>query len=72
MGLGQNFMTKVGSDQFFVARVGSAIFGLGLLLEFSPKNPKFFNFFPLDKKNLIRSDQKVPWSKMGWPPYLLL
>jgi len=32
MGPGQNFFTQVGSDQFVVAQVGSAIFGLSLVL----------------------------------------
>jgi len=36
MGLGQKNLTRVGLDQFFVARVGSAIFGLGLGLENFP------------------------------------
>jgi len=30
MGLGKIFLTGVGSGQFFVAQVGSAIFGLDL------------------------------------------
>jgi len=29
MGPDQNFLTQVGSGQFFVARAGSAIYGLG-------------------------------------------
>jgi len=54
MGLGQNFLT----------RVGSAIYGLGLNLE---KNVNFFNFFPPGQKNLFESNQKVPRSKVGRP-----
>jgi len=30
MGPGQKLLTRVGSDQFFVGQVGSAIYGLGL------------------------------------------
>jgi len=36
MGPGQKIFTQVGSGQFFVARVGSAIHGLGLNLENFP------------------------------------
>jgi len=33
----QNFLTRVGSGQFFVAQFGSAIYGLGLFENFSLK-----------------------------------
>jgi len=36
MGLGQKFLTQVGSGQFFVARVRPAIYGLSLNLENFP------------------------------------
>jgi len=36
MGPGQKFLTRVGSGQILVARVGSAIFGLGMDLENFP------------------------------------
>jgi len=54
--------------QFFVAQVGSAIYGLGLGLENCPKNIRFFNFFPsAQKKSLWVSGQKVPGSKASQP-----
>jgi len=36
MGPGQKIVTRVGSGLFFVARVGSAIYGLSLNLEIFP------------------------------------
>jgi len=65
MGPGQKFLTRVGSGQFFVVRVGvrSAIYCLGSNLENFP----FQFFFPSGKKNLFGSGQKVPGSKAGWP-----
>jgi len=63
MGLGQKFLTGAGSGQFFVARLESgrvSHFWFGFRFgKITPKNIKIFNFFP--------SDQKVPWSKAGWP-----
>jgi len=44
MGPGQNFLTWVGSDQIFVARVGSG--QPSLVWKISPKNVKFINFCP--------------------------
>jgi len=43
----QKYLTRVGSGQFFVAWVGTAIFVLSLGLE---NFPKFFNFFPSGQK----------------------
>jgi len=59
----KNFLTWIGSGQCFAAKDGSAIFGLGL--EISPKNHKFFYFFPLSDK------KKSLWvgSKTGQPLY---
>jgi len=45
MGLVQKILTQVGSGQFFVARVGSAIYGLVLILGF---------FFSFEKKKSLR------------------
>jgi len=49
----------MGSDQFFVARVGSVIFGLGLE-NFPLKIPyfKFFNFIHLGTKKISSSRVK--------------
>jgi len=54
MGPGQNVLIQVGSGLFFVARLGSTIFRLGLGLKISPKNIKFSIFFPSDKKNQVK------------------
>jgi len=55
-------MATSGLVQFFVAQVGSAIYGLGI----SPKNVKYFQFFSLRiKKNVFGPGQKVPRSKLG-------
>jgi len=64
MGLGQKFLTWVRSDQFFIALVVSAIFGLGL--ENFSSNSQIFQFIAL-QKNIIGLGQKVPGSKTGWP-----
>jgi len=52
MGPGQKILTRVGSGQLFVARVGSDIYGLGLIFENFHKNVKFFNFFPFGSKKI--------------------
>jgi len=42
MGLGQKILTRVGLGQIFVARIGSAIYGLDLNLENLPKECQIF------------------------------
>jgi len=68
MGPGQNFLTWVGSGQFFVAQVGSGQpFVVWVWIwKFSPKNTKFFNFFPFESKK-IALGRIVPGSKPGQP-----
>jgi len=56
MGLGQNFLTRLGSGQ------PSLVWGLGL-----KKTSNFSIFSPLDQKNLFGLGQKVPGSKAGQP-----
>jgi len=53
MGPGQNFLTQAGSDQFFVARVGSGqLFMVWVWIwKISPKNVKF-QFFPFGSKKI--------------------
>jgi len=67
MGPGQNFLTRVGLDQFFAALVGSSIFDSGLGWNISTKSPKFSNFSLRIKKNHFGSVQKAPASKTGGP-----
>jgi len=69
MGLGQNFLTQVGSGQLFVAWVGSAIYGLGLDCENFSQKCQNFQFISLSgqKKNLFRLGPKVPRLKVVWP-----
>jgi len=62
----------MGPGQFFVAWVGSGWvshlwFGFGSGKFPNMKIPNLSIFFPSDQKNLIRSGQKVPGSKMGRP-----
>jgi len=52
MGPGQKFLTRFGSGQFFVARVGSGQPSLVWVWKISPKNIKFFNFFPFRSKKI--------------------
>jgi len=54
MGPCQNFLTWVGSGQFFVARVGSGQpFMVWVKIQkISPKNDKFFNIFPFGSKKI--------------------
>jgi len=59
MGPGQNFLTRVGSDQPSLVYV--------LVWKISPKNPNFSIFAIRVKKNLIGSGQKVPGSKPDRP-----
>jgi len=54
MGPGKKFLTRVGSGQFFVARVGSGqpFMVWVRIRKISPKNVKFFNFFPFGSKKI--------------------
>jgi len=63
MGPGQKFLTWVGSGQFFVAQVGSAIFGLGL--ENFPQKSQIFQFFSFRVKK-ISSGQVKKYSGQRW------
>jgi len=77
MGSGQKFLTRVGSGQFFVARVGSAICVWVWISKISPKNVKFFNFFPFGSKKIATGLSRVSllftagqkkWARVGSGP----
>jgi len=69
MGPDQKILTRVGSGQFFVARVGRVShlwFGIEFQ-KFPLKMSNFSIFFPSGQKNLLWSGRKVPGSKPGQP-----
>jgi len=72
MGPGQNFFTGVRSVQFFVARVGSAIYGLGLNFENFPlKMSNFSIFFSSGQKKSLLVGSESTRVKAGSASYLL-
>jgi len=82
MGPGQKILTWVGSIFCGLGLVRSAIYGLGLNLENSPKRVKIFNFFPSGQKNLFgpgqrrigilfTAGQKEAWVGSGQAPSLV-
>jgi len=73
MGTGQKFLTWVGSGQFFVARVGSGqpFMVWARIWKISPKNVKFFNFFPSGKKKSLRVGSESTRVRAGSASYLL-
>jgi len=60
----------MGSGQYFVVRVGSAIFGLDIGLENFPLKSQFFNF-SLPVKKYLWADSKNTRVKGGSASYLL-
>jgi len=73
MSLSQKNFTRVGSGQFFVARVGSGqpFMVWVRIWKSSPKNVKFFNFFPSGQKKLLRVGSESTWARAGSASYLL-
>jgi len=69
MGLGQKILTQVGS--IFLARVGSAIYGLGLNLENFQLKCQILNFFPFGSKKSLHIGSKSTLVKGGSASYLL-
>jgi len=67
MGPGQKFLTWVGSGQFFVAQVGSGqpFMVWVRIRKISPKNVKFFNFFPSGQKKSLRVGKYPGQSRVG-------
>jgi len=63
---GKKIFTQVGWGQFFVARGGSAIYGLDLE-NFLLRMSNFSIFFPSAQKNIFEFGQKVTQSKTGQP-----
>jgi len=53
MGLGQKFLTRVRSIFCGQVRSGQPLMVWVLVRKSSPKNVKFFNFFPSDKKKSL-------------------
>jgi len=60
---------RVGLAQFFVARVGSAIYGLGL--EHFPQKSEIFHFIPFGTKKLLWVGSKSTRVKDGSASFLL-
>jgi len=58
MGPGRNFWPWLGRVNFLMLGSGQPLVWVGIW-KISPKNCKFFNFFPLDQKNLFGSDQRL-------------
>jgi len=63
MGPGQKFLTRVGSGQPFIVWVR--------IWKISPKNVKFFNFFPSGQKKLLRVGSESTRVEAGSAYYLL-
>jgi len=63
MGWGQKLLTRVGSGQPFMVWVW--------IWKISPKNVKFFNFFPMGQKKSIQVGSESTWVKGGSASYIL-
>jgi len=63
MDLGQKFLTRVG--------LGQPVMVWDWIWNFSPKNVKFFNFFPFGSKKSFRVGSESTLVKGGLASYLL-